>query len=81
MRQHQIFGTDPIIAMPKATYKVTIPVSVGLLLNDFDEVLERVAPGAVDDDGGGQVAQDVRAHGLDGVQVSVNKYIISFFNI
>lgn len=44
-------------------------VRVRLLLDDLDQILQCIPATAVNDDGRGQVAQDVRAHGLDGVQV------------
>ena len=47
-----------------------VPVRVGLLLDHLDEVLEGVGPVlAAHDHSGGEVAQDVRTHGLDCVQV------------
>lgn len=39
------------------------------LLDQLDQVLEDVSPALVGDDGRGEVAQDVRAHRLDGVAV------------
>lgn len=42
------------------------------LLDDLDQILERTPARSVDDNCRRQVAQDVRTHGLYGVQVTVN---------
>ena len=46
-----------------------VAVHVRLLLNDLHQVLENRLPPLVGDDSGGQVAQDVRTHRLDCVQI------------
>lgn len=46
-----------------------IAVRVRLLLDDFDEIFQRIATARRDDDRHGQVAENVRTHRLDGVQV------------
>lgn len=46
-----------------------ILVRIRLLLNDFDQILQSIATTAVDDDGDGQITQDVRARCLDDIQV------------
>lgn len=46
-----------------------VAVHVRLLLDDLDQVLENGFPPLVRDHCGGQVAQDVRTHRLNGVQV------------
>ena len=47
-----------------------VSVRVRLLLDDLHQVFQHGAPVLlVDDDGGGQIAENVRAHGLDGIHV------------
>lgn len=46
-----------------------IPVGVRLLLDDLDQILERVATPRIDDDGRRQVTQNMRTHRLNGVQI------------
>lgn len=46
-----------------------ITIGVRFLLNDFDQILECVATARIDDDGGGQIAQNVRRCRLNGIQV------------
>lgn len=55
-----------------------VTVCVRFLLNDFDQILEGVATGPVDDNGGGQIAKDVWAHCLNGVQVK--RFVQKHFN-
>lgn len=54
-------------ALQKLSYWIL--VSVRLLLDDLNEILERVATATVDYHGSRQVAKDVRTHRLDRIQV------------
>lgn len=57
-----------------------ISVSVWFLLDHFHQVLQHRPPPLVGDHCCRQVTQDVGTHGLDGIQVSRKKYIISFIS-
>lgn len=46
-----------------------VAVGVRLLLDDLYQILESVSPASVDDDSCGQVAQNVRTHSLDRIQI------------
>lgn len=46
-----------------------IPIRVGFLLDDLDQILQRIASARIDDDGRCQISQNVRTHRLNRVQI------------
>lgn len=46
-----------------------IAIRVRFLLNDFDQILESIATTGIDNNGHGQIAQYMRAHRLNGIQI------------
>lgn len=66
---------------PFALAAISHTVNEPYLLNDFHQVFQHLPALShvfVGDDGCGEVAQDVRAHGLDGVQVpGKHQHIVS----